>query len=102
MKLNVLFIGNSHTYLHYLPQMLVGLVKAAGSGYDLAVEQCVGEGASLVWHWNNEPSRQMMRSRKWEFIVLQDRSGGPLEDPDSLILGILVYFRHFSHYRHLL
>ena len=83
MKLNVLFIGNSHTYLHYMPQMLVGLVKAEDRGFDLAVDQSVGEGVSLEWHWNNEPSRQMMRSRKWDFIVLQDRSGGPLEDPDS-------------------
>jgi hypothetical protein len=83
MKLNVLFIGNSHTYLHYMPQMLVGLVKAEDRGFDLAVDQSVGEGAGLEWHWNHEPTRQMMRSRKWDFIVLQDRSGGPLEDPDS-------------------
>ena len=83
MKLSVLFIGNSHTYLHYMPQMLVQLVKAADCGFDLAVDQSIGEGASLEWHWNNEPTRQKMRSRQWNYIVLQDRSGGPLENLNS-------------------
>lgn len=83
MKLSVLFIGNSHTYLHYMPQMLVQLVKAADCGFDLAVDQSIGEGVSLEWHWNNEPTRQKMRSRKWNYIVLQDRSGGPLEELES-------------------
>ena len=87
MKLHVLFIGNSHTYLHYMPQMLVGLGMAGDRGFEIDVEQSVGEGASLEWHWNNEPSRQMMGGRKWDFIVLQDRSGGPLEEPDS-------FYRH--------
>ena len=27
--MNVLFIGNSHTYLHYMPQMLGELAQAA-------------------------------------------------------------------------
>jgi hypothetical protein len=80
MKLNILFIGNSHTYLHYMPQMLAQLVKAANCGFDLEVDQSIGEGASLEWHWNNEPTRCKMRSRNWDYIVLQDRSGGPLED----------------------
>jgi hypothetical protein len=80
MLLNILFLGNSHTYLHYMPQMLVQLVKAEDSGFDLAVDQSIGEGVSLAWHWENELSRQKIRSRKWDYIVLQDRSGGPLED----------------------
>jgi hypothetical protein len=83
MKLSVLFIGNSHTYLHYMPQILVQLVKAEDHGFELEVDQSIGEGVSLEWHWNNEPSRQKMRSRNWDYIVLQDRSGGPLEEPDS-------------------
>ena len=83
MKLRVLFLGNSHTYLHYMPQMLVQLVKAADCGFELEADQCVGEGVSLEWHWNNESSRQKMRGRNWDYIVLQDRSGGPLEDLDS-------------------
>ena len=83
MVLNILFIGNSHTYLHYMPKMLEQLVAARDCGFGLKAHQSVGEGVSLEWHWNHEPTRRKMRSRKWSYIVLQDRSGGPLENPKS-------------------
>jgi hypothetical protein len=83
MVINVLFIGNSHTYLHYMPQMLVKLAGAADRGFTLQADQITGEGASLQWHWNNSPTREKIRSRQWDFVVLQDRSGGPLEELES-------------------
>jgi hypothetical protein len=83
MNLSVLFLGNSHTYLHYMPRMIVGLVKATDRGIGLQAEQSTGEGASLEWHWNSDVSCRKISSRKWDYVVLQDRSGGPLEEPDS-------------------
>jgi hypothetical protein len=83
MKLNVLFIGNSHTYLHYMPQMLAHLVKASGRGIEPEFDQSVGEGVSLAWHWNHEPTRDKMHRKRWDYVVLQDRSGGPLEELES-------------------
>jgi hypothetical protein len=83
MQLKVLFIGNSHTYLHYMPQMLVHLVQDEDRGFDLEVDQSTGEGASLQWHWHNESTRKKISSREWDYIVLQDRSGGPLEEFES-------------------
>ncbi len=44
MTLEVLFIGNSHTYLNYMPQMLLALVSAEDRGFELDVDQCTGEG----------------------------------------------------------
>jgi hypothetical protein len=79
-EMNILFIGNSHTYLHYMPQMLGELAQAAGSGVRLHIDQITGEGAGLQWHWNNKPSREKIRSGPWDWVVLQDRSGGPLEE----------------------
>jgi hypothetical protein len=81
--MNVLFIGNSHTYLHYMPQMLAELARAADIGFPLNIDQSTGEGAGLQWHWNNESSREKIRSKRWDHIVLQDRSGGPLEALES-------------------
>ena len=81
--MNVLFIGNSHTYLHYMPQMLGELVRAADSAFKLNIDQITGEGAGLQWHWNNSPSRDKIRSGRWDRVVLQDRSGGPLEELES-------------------
>lgn len=86
MTLNVLFIGNSHTYLNFMPQMIVKLASAGEPPFELFTEQCTGEGAGLKWHWNNPPSREAIGNRKWDYVVLQDRSGGPLEEPASFML----------------
>jgi hypothetical protein len=83
MTLEVLFIGNSHTYLNYMPRMLLALVSAEDRGFELDVDQCTGEGVGLEWHWNNPPSRNKIRDKHWNYVVLQDRSGGPLEEPQS-------------------
>jgi hypothetical protein len=83
MLLHVLFIGNSHTYYNYMPQMLSALVDSEDRGFELAADQCIGEGAGLEWHWKNPPSRKAIREKPWDYVVLQERSGGPLEEPDS-------------------
>ena len=83
MNLSVLFIGNSHTYLNFMPEMLLALVNAEDRGFQLMVDQCTGEGASLEWHWKNPASRDRITEKPWDFVVLQDRSGGPLEEPES-------------------
>jgi len=63
--------------------MLSALVDAEGRGFELIVDQCTGEGAGLEWHWKNPPSRDAITAKRWDYVVLQDRSGGPLEAPDS-------------------
>ena len=83
MNLRVLFIGNSHTYLNYMPLMLMEMVEASGRGLKLETEQSIGESVSLEWHWNNPRTRELMAARGWDFVVLQDRSGGPLENRPS-------------------
>ena len=85
MKLDILFIGNSHTYLNFMPQMLEALAGSGSCGFELTAEQCTGEGAGLAWHWRNPQSREAIVNKKWDYVVLQDRSGGPLEEPDSFV-----------------
>ncbi|MBT8369641.1 MAG: hypothetical protein KJO34_01680 [Deltaproteobacteria bacterium] len=82
-RLKVLFIGNSHTYFNFMPQMLVLMVKAAKHGFSLEVEQCTGKGVSLEWHWNNPTTRKTIATKNWDYIVLQERSAGPLEESAS-------------------
>ena len=76
--INVLFIGNSHTYLHYMPAMAVKLGEAGGHPID--ARQTTGEGASLEWHWNNPYTRDFIKEEIWDYVILQERSGGPLEN----------------------
>ena len=81
--MDVLFVGNSHTYYNSMPLMLVELVKAAKHDFSLEVEQCNGKGVSLEWHWKNPATREAIATRNWDYVVLQERSGGPLEEPAS-------------------
>ena len=83
MFLKVLFIGNSHTYFNFMPRMLSTLVDSEDRGFRLLPDQCTGEGAGLAWHWKNPLSRNAIRKKSWDYVVLQDRSGGPLEEPES-------------------
>lgn len=85
---NVLFVGNSHTYLHYMPQMLRELTHADNSGFELNIDQITGEGVGLEWHWKNALSLEKIRKGPWDYVVLQDRSGGPLEDLGSFLTHI--------------
>ena len=89
---HLLFIGNSHTYLHYMPQMLVKLVEADGGPQTLVVAQATGDGVSLDWHWHNQETRALLVGRAWDYVVLQDRSGGPIEAQDTM----LEYGRRFA------
>jgi hypothetical protein len=66
-----------------MPQMLAELAQAAGSDFKLNIDQVTGEGAGLQWHWNNQLSREKIKSGRWDRVVLQDRSGGPLEELES-------------------
>jgi len=80
----ILFIGNSHTYLHYMPRMLEQLAEAAGNQKKLRTDQITGRGASLKWHWNQRATHDMITAEQWDHVILQERSGGPLEDPGAM------------------
>lgn len=64
--------------------MLVRLVEAANGDCSVAVEQSTSSGVSLQWHWNHEPTRDLIRRGEWDAVVLQERSGGPLEDKEAM------------------
>lgn len=77
---SILFIGNSHTYYHDMPRMVAALADATGHAADLNIETSTASGVSLKWHWNNPASRELIAQGGWDAVVLQERSGGPLED----------------------
>jgi len=80
----VLFIGNSQTYLHYMPQMVLQLAQFADLPSGLEVAQSTGKGVGLQWHWSNPGTRDLITAEKWTYVVLQERSGGALEAPEAM------------------
>lgn len=68
--LALLFMGNSHSALHELPEIVAALVRAARPGQEVAVTQAPG------WLFLDERARdpaslQLLREGRWSFVVLQ-------------------------------
>lgn len=63
--------------------MIVEMAKTGKGGHSLTVDQCTADRAGLAWHWNHALTREQIESKKWDYVVLQDRSGGPLEERSS-------------------
>lgn len=82
-KVSLLFIGNSHTYGHDMPNLLAELAAAGEPRYCLEIETVVEGGASLAKHWQDGVGLQALQRQQWQYVVLQERSLGPLEDPQG-------------------
>jgi hypothetical protein len=99
----VLFIGNSYIYYNDLPKMLEAMASASGIGVVTGV--VTGGGFSLERHIElgnvepalegREPTAQWSSSKRvvrvppisgcWDWVVIQEHSLRPLENPEKLI-----------------
>jgi hypothetical protein len=71
--LEVLFIGNSYTYVNDLPSLVVGLADAAG-GRKIEVGQHLVGGCSFEQHVRDQKAVEKIREKKWDVVVLQEHS----------------------------
>ena len=81
----VLFIGNSYTYFWNLPQVVSALAES--QSIDIWTEQSTIGGADLGQHWHSQrdlKSRDLIKERDWDYVVLQDHSLRSINKPDSL------------------
>lgn len=76
--LRVLFVGNSHTFVHDVP----GTVQRFGAAAEtpIWVEQHVVGGASLQQHWQNRDVHRRIADGRWDYVVLQEQSLRPAFD----------------------
>lgn len=79
----VLFIGNSLTFYHDMPKMVAELARAAGERLLMHERETPG-GCTLEKHWRDGKAMAKIRSREWDYVVLQDHSQGPLNARDSM------------------
>lgn len=78
-EVRVLWIGNSYTQVNDLPSMVATLAKAGQQPSLIQGRETPG-GCSLKKHWNDGTAQEKIRAQKWDFVVLQDHSMGPLQD----------------------
>ncbi len=71
--LNVLFMGNSHTYYNFMPHMLLMLVDSAGRGIELRVISAPVRGPA--WHGTGPIHPAGMPSGKNHGTMLSCRTG---------------------------
>lgn len=89
--LNILFIGNSFTFVNDLPKMLETL--AADAGDKLSTASVLRGGAYL--HQFADPENDLGKrlaetypTKNWDFIVLQDQSFNPANKPEDFLESV--------------
>jgi hypothetical protein len=83
----VLFIGNSYTYGNTgkdnpeLPRMLRQMAQS--QGITLETDAVVPGGFTLRRHWEQGLAAQKIKSKEWDFVVLQGNSLEAVQRPDE-------------------
>jgi hypothetical protein len=79
--ISILFIGNSFSYYHALPKLVARFAHASGLG-DVFVDGIFRGGATLKMLWDGGEALKKLRSKDWDYVVLQERGrlGGIIKD----------------------
>jgi hypothetical protein len=85
--LRVLFIGNSYTYFHNLPEIVQTLAAGMTPARRVEVERVTVGGATLFSHWTNGRALAALRGSHWDYVVLQEQStlGGNKATHDPIV-----------------
>lgn len=78
----VLFVGNSYTFFHDMPRLVEQIAVSAAWGPRLITDTVVEGGATLELHWRRGEALRRIRSRPWDYVVLQEQSTRPITDPE--------------------
>lgn len=81
-KLNVLFLGNSYTYVNNLPQLVKDIALANGD--TLVFDSNCPGGHTLQNHFMNATSVLKINSQAWDHVILQAQSQEPSFDPSQV------------------
>ena len=74
-SISVLFIGNSYTFVHNLPKLLVDIASAEPhNNIKLAVQSVTHGDLGLPELWAEGNAVAAIQSRHWDYVVLQDQS----------------------------
>src|SRR3989344_453022 len=80
-SLSILFVENSFSYYHSLPKLIARFAQATDCD-NLVVDGIFRGGATLKMLWHDERTLKKLRSRSWDYVVLQERGrlGGRIKD----------------------
>ena len=81
--LRVLFVGNSYTYVHGVPEILRQM--AAAKGHELEYEQQTPPGRTFQHHWEAGQAVRKMQAGDFDVVVFQNQSFEPVIEPDTMM-----------------
>ena len=82
----VLFVGNSYTYFHSMPELFAAIVEHQMPGHLVETKFLGGGGATMQKHWEVGFVVEALKNEKWDYVVLQGQSmlgSDDLTHPDS-------------------
>jgi hypothetical protein len=88
-KINVLFLGNSYTYVNNLPLLIKEIALANGDTL-LFDSNCPG-GHTFNNHFNNATSLSKINAQTWDCVILQAQSQEPSFSPAQVEAQTLPY-----------
>lgn len=68
----ILFIGNSLTYGHDMPNLFVKIYRLLYSDAPLVVESAAGPSFTLKEHLSNNKTQEALGKDKWDYVILQE------------------------------
>lgn len=84
-SLKVLFVGNSLTYYHDMPAIMIGLIRQEQPDRPLKVAMVTGPGASLRDHYRSGKLKEVLQEHgPWDWVVLQEKGGLPRAQPEEV------------------
>lgn len=92
MKTRILFVGNSYTYFHDMPETIFAPM-AQEAGLDVEVTAVTHGGYWLKWFADpeNEEGKRLRRviaGQHYDWVVLQDFSTATIQDPAAFFSGV--------------
>jgi len=83
--LRILWIGNSYSFYNDLPRTLTMMAMAAGENRVPAITAALVPGDFLRGHVLRGDVVRALEQQRWDYVVLQDNSLGPIQLPDSTV-----------------
>lgn len=86
-KTNILFIGNSKTYYNDFAEIFMNLANKAGKNVYATDPPKKHGGKGLIQMLDFSDVKQVIKSKNWDYIVLQEKTDTGLDNGDELKKG---------------
>ncbi len=93
-ELNVLFIGNSLTYVNDVPEMVKAFAK--NNGKKLKYKMVAYPDFSLEDHWKKGDALKAIKAGKWDYVVLQQGSSALPASRTNLIEYVELFAKEIK------